>query len=83
QLLGAFHSSESPSDLSIAGKLDPLDEYWVSELCSKMVKAVRDPERVLREDGLRTGSLAADPNPSWEEDAGRVMSLLGKSVDGP
>ncbi|CBN74371.1 expressed unknown protein [Ectocarpus siliculosus] len=76
QLAGAFGATDITETLSIAGTLASLDEYWTSELCFKMVDAVRDPEGARAELGI-PGALTSDPEPQWEEEAQRILEILG------
>ncbi|CAN0335437.1 unnamed protein product [Ectocarpus sp. 12 AP-2014] len=76
QLAGAFGATDITETLSIAGTLASLDEYWSSELCFKMVDAVRDPEGARAELGI-PGALTSDPEPQWEEEAQRILEILG------
>ncbi|CAM9702799.1 unnamed protein product [Pylaiella littoralis] len=76
QVAGAFGATDVTKTLSIAGTLASLDEYWSSELCFKMVDAVRDPEGAKAEMGI-PGALTSAPEPQWEEDAQRILEILG------
>ncbi|CAM9147700.1 unnamed protein product [Ectocarpus sp. 12 AP-2014] len=76
QLAGAFGATDITETLSIAGTLASLDEYWSSELCFKMVDAVRDPEGARAELGI-PGALTSHPEPQWEEEAQRILEILG------
>eukprot|EP00903_Cladosiphon_okamuranus_P017316 g15955.t1 len=76
QLAEAFGATDVTETLSIAGTLASLDEYWSSELCFKMVDAVRDPEGAKAELGI-PGALTSAPEPYWEDEAQRILEILG------
>ncbi|CAM9895660.1 unnamed protein product [Ascophyllum nodosum] len=78
QLVEAFGGTDVTATLSIAGQLPSLDEYWASELCFKMADAVRDPEAAQAEAGI-PGALTSTPEPEWEDQAQRILELLGLS----